>query len=101
MRRLVSADTLQCLEEETKRVDKLLNKPKEVFKDDEKRFVRNEDYFGDYKEAEMYGFENAFVDVGVDVAVNLTESKSIEISRFRVKKKRKNYAEKKKGASTP
>ena len=31
VRRLVSADILQCLEEETKRVDKLLNKPKRSF----------------------------------------------------------------------
>ena len=62
VRRLVSADILQCLEEETKRVDKLLNKQKEVLKDDGKRFLRTkEDYFGDYKDAEMYDFENAFV----------------------------------------
>ena len=68
MRRLASTDILECLEEETKRVDKLLNKQKEVFKDDEKRFVRtNEDYFGEYKDAEMYGFENAVVAVAVGV----------------------------------
>ena len=38
----MSADILQCLEEEKERVDKLLNKPKEaVFKDDEKKICEN------------------------------------------------------------
>jgi len=55
----VSADILQRLEEETKRVDKLLNKPKKVLIArhtlKEKRFVRTEqDYFSDYKDAEIW-----------------------------------------------
>ena len=54
---LVSADIFQCLEDETKRVDRLLRSPKVVLRthvDGDRISKSKGDYFSDYETAEKY-----------------------------------------------